>query len=156
MKPIFRVPLGREMTLGSGRATAWTAPAGSGLSRNVTRFRGGLEFKAHRLLYHSTLGLRVIKKTKLCLSQSGLLNMRRPEVNSLMCGTPPSTFDVKTNSQSDSDGDSIHEITLDTHHRGLFFSSLLLSSLELSDTQVYFCKVVVLKLRRGRAGTSRV
>ena len=26
--------------------------------------RGGLVFKAHRLLYHSTLGLRVIKKKK--------------------------------------------------------------------------------------------
>ena len=26
------------------------------------RFRGGLVCKAHRLLYHSTLGLRVIKK----------------------------------------------------------------------------------------------
>jgi len=34
------------------------------LSRNVKRFRGGLVFKAHRLLYHSTLGLRVIKKKK--------------------------------------------------------------------------------------------
>ena len=32
------------------------------LHRNVQRFRGGLVFKAHRLLYHSTLGLRVIKK----------------------------------------------------------------------------------------------
>jgi len=32
------------------------------LSRNVQRFRGGLVCKAHRLLYHSTLGLRVIKK----------------------------------------------------------------------------------------------
>ena len=30
--------------------------------RNVKRFRGGLVFEAHRLLYHSTLGLRVIKK----------------------------------------------------------------------------------------------
>ena len=30
--------------------------------RNVQRFRGGLVFKAHRLLYHSTLGLRVVKK----------------------------------------------------------------------------------------------
>jgi len=30
--------------------------------RNVQRFQGGLAFKAHRLLYHSTLGLRVIKK----------------------------------------------------------------------------------------------
>jgi len=32
------------------------------LRRNVKRFRGGLVLKAHRLLYHSTLGLRVIKK----------------------------------------------------------------------------------------------
>jgi len=30
----------------------------------VKRFRGGLVFKAHRLLYHSTLGFRVIKKKK--------------------------------------------------------------------------------------------
>ena len=28
------------------------------------RFRGGLVFKAYRLVYHSTLGLRVIKKKK--------------------------------------------------------------------------------------------
>jgi len=34
------------------------------LHRNVQRFRGGLVCKAHRLLYHSTLGLRVIKKKK--------------------------------------------------------------------------------------------
>ena len=31
---------------------------------NNNRFRGGLVFKAHRLVYHSTLGLRVIKKKK--------------------------------------------------------------------------------------------
>ena len=30
----------------------------------MEQFRGGLVFKAHRLLYHSTLGLRVIKKKK--------------------------------------------------------------------------------------------
>jgi len=30
----------------------------------VKRFRGGLVFKAHRLLYHSTPDLRVIKKKK--------------------------------------------------------------------------------------------
>ena len=30
----------------------------------MKRFRGGIVFKAHRLLYHSTLGLRVIKKKK--------------------------------------------------------------------------------------------
>ena len=32
------------------------------LHRNAKRFRGGLLFKAHRWLYHSTLGSRVIKK----------------------------------------------------------------------------------------------
>ena len=32
------------------------------IRRNVKRFRGGLLFKARRLVYHSTLGLRVIKK----------------------------------------------------------------------------------------------
>jgi len=30
----------------------------------VKRFRVGLVFKAHRLVYHSTLGWRVIKKKK--------------------------------------------------------------------------------------------
>jgi len=30
----------------------------------LKRFRGGLIFKAHRLLHHSTLGFRVIKKKK--------------------------------------------------------------------------------------------
>ena len=30
----------------------------------MQRFRGGLVFKAHRRVYHSTLGLRVIKKTR--------------------------------------------------------------------------------------------
>ena len=34
------------------------------LHRNVKRFQGGLESKAHRLLYHSTLGSRVIKKKR--------------------------------------------------------------------------------------------
>ena len=30
----------------------------------MKRFRGGLVFKAHRLVYHSTLGLGVTKKKK--------------------------------------------------------------------------------------------
>ena len=34
------------------------------LHRNAKRFRGGPMFKAHRWSYHSTLGLRVIKKKK--------------------------------------------------------------------------------------------
>jgi len=33
-------------------------------NRNVKRFRGGLVSKAHRLLYHSTLGSRGIKKKR--------------------------------------------------------------------------------------------
>jgi len=31
---------------------------------NVQRFRGGLAFKAHILVYRSTLGVRVTKKKK--------------------------------------------------------------------------------------------
>jgi len=30
----------------------------------MEKFRGGLVFEAHRLVYHSTLGLRVIKKKR--------------------------------------------------------------------------------------------
>ena len=41
------------------------------LRRNVKRFRGGLVFKAHRLLYHSSLGLSVIHK-KNNIPQEGL------------------------------------------------------------------------------------
>ena len=37
--------------------------------RNVKRSRGGLVFKAHRWLYHSTLGSRVIKNNKKKVSQ---------------------------------------------------------------------------------------
>ena len=33
--------------------------------KKLQRFRGGLVFKAHRLLYHSTLGSRVIKKKEM-------------------------------------------------------------------------------------------
>ena len=34
------------------------------LDINVQWFRGGLVFKAHNLVYHSTLGLRVMKKSR--------------------------------------------------------------------------------------------
>ena len=34
------------------------------LCRNVKRFRGGLTFQAHRLVYESTLGWRVIKRKR--------------------------------------------------------------------------------------------
>jgi len=36
----------------------------TGAKGGVKWFRGGLVFKAHRILYHSTLGLRVITKKK--------------------------------------------------------------------------------------------
>jgi len=39
-------------------------PTGQLLHIYVQWFQGGLVFKAYRLLYHSTLGLRVTKKKK--------------------------------------------------------------------------------------------
>ena len=36
----------------------------------MKRFRGGLVVKAHRLVYHSTLGWRVIKKRKLRINSA--------------------------------------------------------------------------------------
>jgi len=45
----------------------------------VQWFRSGLVFKAHRLLYHSTLGLRVIKKKKKEMwHATGVPRERRP------------------------------------------------------------------------------
>ena len=49
------------------------------------RFRGGLVCKAHRLLYHSTLGLRVIKKRREGIPAAATgrnILMRKPESNS--------------------------------------------------------------------------
>ena len=37
---------------------------GRSFSRNVERFRGGLVFKAYRLLHHSTLDSRAMKKKR--------------------------------------------------------------------------------------------
>jgi hypothetical protein len=39
------------------------------LRRNVKRSRGGLVFRTHRLVYHSTLGSRVIKKSSVFRGQ---------------------------------------------------------------------------------------
>jgi len=46
---------------------------GVGPRKNVKRFRGGLVFKAHRLLFHSTLGLRVIKRREEDLEVLGMV-----------------------------------------------------------------------------------
>jgi len=39
-------------------------PCAANLRRNVKRFRAGLVFKAHKLVYHATLGLRVTHKRR--------------------------------------------------------------------------------------------
>ena len=49
-----------ELTLLGSGTRVWCS--GSRLHKNVQLFRGGLIFNARRLLYHSTLGLRFIKK----------------------------------------------------------------------------------------------
>jgi len=54
----------------------------------VKRFRGGLVFKAHSLLYQSTLGLRVIKIKKKVSERSGDAVIRVPRVDGLV-GTQP-------------------------------------------------------------------
>ena len=50
-------------TIGGARPTK-TSRSEQLLGRNVQRSRGGLVCKAHRLVYHSTLGLTVIKRKK--------------------------------------------------------------------------------------------
>ena len=56
--PLYVVPTSNDENTGSSSSLEqWT-------KGNVQRFRGGLVFKAHRLLYHSTLGLRVTQKKK--------------------------------------------------------------------------------------------
>jgi len=53
------------------------------LRRNVKRYRGGLVFKARRLLYHSTLGLRVIN------SRHRGVNGSHPRITSLTSSHTP-------------------------------------------------------------------
>ena len=45
-------------------SSRWTVSRSYRWLLSVKRFRGGLVFKAHRLVYHSTLGLRAIKKKR--------------------------------------------------------------------------------------------
>jgi len=61
---------GWNTSLAQGRTAWWWAWRSLVLAKfeeqlpHVWWFQGGLEFKAHRLLYHSTLGSRVIKKRR--------------------------------------------------------------------------------------------
>ena len=52
----------RVSTKGFGKWPECTQPYQA--AEDGIKFRGGLVFKAHRLMYHSTLGLRVIKKKR--------------------------------------------------------------------------------------------
>jgi len=57
----------------------------------VKRFRGGLVFEAHRLVYHSTLGLIIIKKKKDVIIQSlSQLHTFPKELLSATQRSPPS------------------------------------------------------------------
>ena len=64
----YRAPsdkTGNDKTDNTILVSAARYPSSTGpRSRNVKRFRGGLVVKAHRLVYHATLGVRVIKKKK--------------------------------------------------------------------------------------------
>jgi len=53
----------------------------------LDRFKGGLVFKAHRLLYHSTLSWRVIKKKK---KKTGVAPLRIRQEETLPPGTTTS------------------------------------------------------------------
>ena len=64
--------------------------------RDVKRFRGGLVFKAHRPLYHSTLGLRVIKKKREGTSSGGRALRRSCLLAKISSGTPASFSSCST------------------------------------------------------------
>ena len=102
----------------------------------MNRFRGGLVLKAHRLVYHSTLGSRVIKKKK----RSKLPGIARPEHPSLEALAVRGSCLLKVKCSS-----------LEAEGRGddpnsgpffFFFVTLVTGprrslSLKLSDTRVY-------------------
>jgi len=88
-----------------------------------TRRNSGLVFKAHRLLDHSTLGLSVIKKRRRILAEA----RPNPTSSSTQHGNPTSS----SAKHGDRKPRFAPALTPDSS------SSLLLSSLELSDTKVY-------------------
>ena len=58
--------------------------------------RGGLVFKAHRLLYHPTLGLRVIEKKKKKIPASAVSHHLYLELLALTCLVSPSSFSLQS------------------------------------------------------------
>jgi len=63
-RPLAQHPLQDLQTNSTGQNQDRSNTSGQLLRRTVKRFRGGLALKAYRLLYHSTLGSRVIKKRR--------------------------------------------------------------------------------------------
>jgi len=75
---------GGETELENGGLPRVLCAGGDG--RNVKRFRGGLVFKAHRLLYYSTLGSRVIKKGRRSGDAYAVRESVLPGEEVLVCG----------------------------------------------------------------------
>ena len=106
-------------------------------------FRGGIVFKAHRLVYHSTLSLRVMKKKTvsdtpyLFIRQIKLANLVSPgSLRSKIDGVVPHTQHVNVRIFSDAELEPA-EMPYSLNPKPQTSSaSLVLSSLELSDTEV--------------------
>ena len=128
---------------------------GTGTQLKV-RFRGGLVFEAHRLVYHSTLGLRVInkkKKTRLkVLEQRTCSGVVVTEAGSYLRLIDSCITQLKAQGPSRTCNESkekdLQRRTFPrspgtppaqraSEIRSCPSSSLLLSSLELSDTTIY-------------------
>jgi len=97
------------------------------LRGNVKRFRGRLVFKAYRLVYHSTLGWGVIKKKKSLSGRSSFYGTARCPMQARINPKGPKKARVR---------DRPGAVGV-CHTCYCVSSSLLLSRLELSDTQVY-------------------
>ena len=87
---------------------------------NVQRFRGGLVFKAHRRLYHSTLGLRVINKWKLQPEVEGLT---RQESLQYVTVSPPTCL-VRSNRGRDTGRDTRRAVGSWSHFVGIYRQKL--------------------------------
>jgi len=106
----------------------------------VQRVRGGLVVKAHRLLYHSTLGLRVIKKKR----RVSAFGFRVSAFGFRVPGFGVSAFRVESKKTELQRGSGFQVSGFGFRVSGVVFrvpgfgssSSVLLSSLELSDTKV--------------------
>jgi len=141
LKPFEAVPssLGRSSRIPLHRHCFVRVPG-----RNVKRFRGGLVFKAHRWLYHSTLGSRVIKKKKksLVVEGRGLGVGETPQLGHrtyVLEGTQaefPRGLETINPNPNPLNFQPILQ-TPNLEQGDVCLLSLLLSSLALSDTQVY-------------------